>query len=730
MHSCRRPGAGKIPRGPGFADTGETKDMQDGRAQGTFPQSDAGRQGTAGSLLRGKKLNYLIQVFARDYFFVLAADFAADRVEVVHISEPVVPLLAQTLSCADAYRDFLDFYCAQYVCEPERAAAKAQLAAAEIRRRLADRSTYSLSFHHLYQGRNCPAEITLIDVSDAQDGSACVLAARFIEDIVRQQAALKKQDDMVKTLVQDYNAIYHIDLDADTFVILQAHNVVNEDLYDYAYRSLPYQTAMRTFIDGMVREEDRETMRKISSCDYIRERLKKEEGYSYRFQVTPLRGMQYFEMRILRARTQAHGHYAIMTSRNVDETAREELRAQREIENANKELARALAAAEKANESKSNFIANVSHDMRTPLNAILGYDRLALEADSPAARMDYLQKIGGAGETLLSLINATLDLQKIENGVTTLHPVPVPCGTVVEGILTAVQPLMDSKKIHFTFDNSKAVWATILADPMRVQEIFINLLSNAAKFTPEGGSVLLSVECERETETEVCDKLTVKDSGVGISPAFLSQIYEPFSQERTEATADIGGSGLGLSIVKRLVDLMHGRIEVQSRLGEGTEFNVYLTFPKAGAPAEPARAADSVPPLLQGKTILLCEDNEMNREIATAILEKGGMSVLPAENGREGVRRFLQSDSGSIDAVLMDIRMPVMDGYAAAKAIRASGRPDARSIPIIALSADVYSEDIQRAQDSGMTSHLSKPIDPALLLHTLQADIQNRRAEG
>lgn len=674
-----------------------------------------------------KKLNYLVKAFAKDYFIVVMVDFVRDTVAISHISEPVVPLLSQVLSRSNTYGDFWDFYGSQYVCEKEREAVRAQLAAPEIRRRLALSGTYSIAAHHLYQGRNCPSEITFVDVSDRQDGSVCVIAARFIEDIVRQQISLKKQDDMVRTLVQDYNAIYHIDLDADTFLILQAHNVVNEELYNYAYRNMPFQAAMEKFVKEMVREEDREIMLKISSCAYIKERLAREEGYSYRYQVTPMRGMQYFEMRIVRARTDTEGHYAIMTARNVDETAREELRAKREIEIANKELAKALAAAEKANESKSDFISNVSHDMRTPLNAILGYDRLALAAESEEKRTDYLQKIEKAGGTLLTLINDTLDLQKIENGVTTLHLAPVPCADVVSGILTAVKPLMDEKKLHFVFDNSKAAWVTINADAVRVEEIFINLLSNAAKFTPEGGEILLRVESERETETEICDKLVVKDNGIGISESFLPKIYEPFAQERTDKNAGVGGSGLGLSIVKRLVDLMHGKTEVKSQLGKGTEFTVHLTFQKVQPAAGTAAKPSQIPLALNGETVLLCEDNEMNREIATAILEKAGIAVIPAQNGREGLERFEKSDAGSISAILMDIRMPILDGYAATKAIRAAGHPDSQSIPIIALSADAYADDIQKAQDCGMTSHLSKPIDPELLLRTLQTDIHNRQ---
>ena len=676
-----------------------------------------------------KKLNYMIDVFAKDYFAVLVIDFSQDRVEVSRSSEPFVPLLSQTLSKSNTYRGFLDFYCSQYINDQDRTVLWTQLQVEEICRRLVDSGTYMVTAHHMYQGRTCPSEITIIDVSDAQDGSECILAARFLEDIVRQQTALKKQDDMVRTLVQDYNAIYHIDLDADTFIILQAHDVVNEDQYDYAYRSLPFQTAMRKFIEDMVREEDREIMLQISSCDYIKERLKRQEGYSYRFQVKPLRGMQYFEMRIIRARTDSVGHYAIMTSRNVDEAAQAELRAQREIEKANRELEAALSAARKANESKSDFIANVSHDMRTPLNAILGYDRLALESDSDEVRVDYLRKIGEAGNTLLTLINDTLDLQKIENGVTKLHLQPVNCQTITEGIMTAVQPMMDVKHIHFAFDNINSICTTIRADAVRVEEIFINLLSNAVKFTPANGEVLLLMECEKETKRELRLKLTVKDNGVGISPTFIPKIYEPFSQERTEKTVGIGGFGLGLSIVKRLIDLMHGRIEVQSELGKGTIFTVYLSFNKVKKRIAEAQTVSVDLTLLKGKTVLLCEDNEMNREIATAILEQSGMIVIPAANGEEGVNHFIESGSGMISAVLMDIRMPVMDGYAASRAIRVSNHPEARTIPIIALSADAYTDDVKKVQACGMNRHLSKPIDRKLLLQTLQVEIQSRQRQ-
>ncbi len=670
-----------------------------------------------------QKLHYVIKMFAKNYFCILMADFQENDIAVSHISEPVLPLFSQKLSGAGDFRELIAFYCSQYVLEQDRAAFLTQMDPNEIQRRLTDSGTYGISFHQLYQDRSCPAEIMLADVSDARDGSQCIVAARFMEDIVRQQTALKKQDDMVKTLVHDYNAIYHIDLDADTFLILQAQNVVNEDLYDYAYRNMPYYTAMEKFINEMVREEDRTIMLKISSCDYIKERLEKEAGFSIRFQVKPTRGMQYFEMRVIRAKTDESGHFAIMTSRNVDEMVKEELRVQHEIEIANKKLSQALAAAEHANESKSNFISNVSHDMRTPLNAILGYDKLALETEDTACRTEYLTKIQEAGETLLALINDTLDLQKIENGVVTLHPVPVSCREIAERVLTVVRPMMDEKKIHFTYVHPKADGVVISADAMRVEEIFINLLNNAAKFTPEGGEVLLKIECERETEKEVYGKLVVRDSGIGISPDFISKIYEPFAQERTERTVETGGSGLGLSIVKRLIDLMHGRIEVKSAPGSGTEFAVCLTFPKAELTEVRAEEKIEKQTVLQGKKILVCEDNEMNREIVIAILKKSGMEVIAAVNGKEAVTRYTQSAQGEISAILMDIRMPVMDGYEAAKCIRESNHPDAGRVPIIALTADVYTDDINKSRKCGMNGHLSKPIDTILLLKMLRKEI-------
>ena len=384
-----------------------------------------------------------------------------------------------------------------------------------------------------------------------------------------------------------------------------------------------------------------------------------------------------------------------------------------------KKLQDALLAAKQANEMKTEFLSNVSHDMRTPLNGVIGYTKLAINSSSGSAMRDYLLKIMQSGEVLLQLINDTLDLSKIETGNITLKPEPVDCSGFINRVVTSVGPSMSEKGICFTLDDSRGTRGCCLADALRLQEIILNLLSNAVKFTPRGGRVEFIVECVEEDEKCVKERFIVRDSGVGISESFLPRIFEPFSQERTAETADIGGSGLGLSIVKRLVEMMGGTIGVKSELGRGAEFTVCLNFERADAAAAPvAEEAQDVVTLL-GKKVLLCEDNPVNTEIARTLLEASGIEVTCAANGRQGVEIFAASAPGSFDAILMDIRMPVMKGYEAAESIRALTRPDAATVPIIAMSADAYDDDVRRCLASGMNGHIAKPIDTELLFKEL-----------
>lgn len=393
----------------------------------------------------------------------------------------------------------------------------------------------------------------------------------------------------------------------------------------------------------------------------------------------------------------------------------------------NQQLRQAMLMAEHANDMKTEFLSNLSHDMRTPLNAVLGYTGFAMQSDNPEEIKDYLRKIAKSGNLLLTLINDTLDLSKIESGKITLKPEIIGCGEAISRVVASIRPEAEKKNIRFVIDNSRAVMATINIDVLRVQEIFNNLLSNAVKFTSSGGTITLIIECVKLEKNCVHDRITVRDTGCGISPDFLPRIFEPFTQERTAENAGIGGSGLGLSIVKRLINLMGGTIEVSSTLGKGTDFVVCLDFERVDDSLQEKSRQSAGTLSLDGLHLLLCEDNAMNREIAVKLLEFRGVSADIAINGREGLTLFANSKPGTYDAVIMDVRMPVMDGIDATKAIRSLTREDAEKIPIIAMTADAFDDDVQKCTDAGMNAHISKPIDPETLYGTIAAEVNRAK---
>ena len=380
-------------------------------------------------------------------------------------------------------------------------------------------------------------------------------------------------------------------------------------------------------------------------------------------------------------------------------------------------LQKALMKAQHADAMKTDFLSNLSHDMRTPLNAILGYTNLARSTFDADATKSYLDKIDKAGNVMLDLINDTLDLSKIESGEIMLKPVPTRYDYIIKKVVSMIAPQADAKHINFTVDGSAAANVPINVDALRFQEILVNLLSNAVKFTPEYGQVKLEIKCLEMDDEIVHDKIVISDTGCGMRAEFIPKMFEPFSQERQNA--DTPGSGLGLSIVKRLVGIMEGKIEVDSKPGKGTTFTISLDFIRADALPDDSDTIINTWDDLKDRIILLVEDNAMNTEIAKALLESKGMKVTVAENGKIACDIFSSSNPGDIDAILMDIRMPIMNGNVAAKTIRAMNRPDAQTVPIIAMSADTFDDDIQASLNAGMNGHIAKPIDTERLYEEL-----------
>jgi CheY-like chemotaxis protein len=357
--------------------------------------------------------------------------------------------------------------------------------------------------------------------------------------------------------------------------------------------------------------------------------------------------------------------------------------------------------------------------MRTPLNAVIGFSDLAEDEDDPGRRNEYIAKIRTSGQLLNSLIDDTLTLSKANSGKFELHPEPIATEKVGKVIIETIRFAAEKKNITLSVDKSGYRPSVIFADKLYLQKLFLNILSNAVKYTSPGGHVWIVIWDEPKDSGDPTLCFSIRDDGIGISAEFLPHIFEPFSQEKRPGYESVG-TGLGLSIVKQLVDLMGGTIEVHSEIDIGTEFIVRLQFREAsGGPAKTEETISLPAADLNGRRILLCEDNELNREIAVTLLTKHDMIVETAANGQEGVRMFLASEQGAFDAILMDLRMPVMDGITAAKTIRELDRKDARTVPIIAMTADAFADDVQRCLAAGMNGHLAKPIDPKKLFQTL-----------
>ena len=402
------------------------------------------------------------------------------------------------------------------------------------------------------------------------------------------------------------------------------------------------------------------------------------------------------------------------------EDVTDEIRRQEQIEKLNEGLSKALEKAESANQAKTSFLSNVSHDMRTPLNGILGVADLALKCKDMDKIHEYLQKIMTAGSLLRDLINDTLELSRIGSGKRQMDWEVVEASHMLDRLVTSMRSAAEQNAVNFHVNLDFADLGYLRLDRLKLSKVLLNLLSNAVKFTPFDGDVWLEGSVLSAATDSCTCRFVVRDTGIGMSPHFLPKMFDPFEQENSMSEKGSMGTGLGLSIAKELLDLMDGKITVESERGKGTTFTVEIPFERVsseeGLPEVPVEA-ESVS--LDKRLILVCEDNELNREIVKTILEMNGMTVLTAEDGEQGVMTFIESEEYKIDAILMDIRMPVMDGLTAAAQIRQLARPDAHKVPIIALSANAFQEDVEQSRQAGMNDHLTKPVEPDLLLACL-----------
>ncbi len=559
----------------------------------------------------------------------------------------------------------------------------------------------------LNNGRLCWIHSTCRLAKDEDTGD--IISYTYAHDIDTER---KKELTAESVIDEETDFVLLLNTVSDTAMLLRLKNDY-QGFSGKLYKEFPFESALDKGELDIINVEDRATVKNFFREKTLVEKLKE----------TPVVTITYRQIlengKVRRKKTRAFylddtHEDIVIARRDITDIYEEEQEQKRTLE-------AALEAATAANNSKSDFLSRMSHDLRTPMNVIMGLSSLAMDSiNDPAEIEKALSNITNSSKYLLGLINDCLDLEKINSGKIELHATAYPYIDFYNDIKSVIEPLCDKKNITLVMEEIEDVQPVIIADKTRLEQIFYNLLSNAVKFTPEGGKVEMLTHNIVEKDGFVTFDSIVRDDGIGMSKEFQKQMFEPFTQERNDVTPEYQGTGLGLAIVKQLVELMGAKITVKSKKNVGTEYKIHFRFPTTNkitisSEEKPSAWAET----LKGKRVLLAEDHPLNRMIAQRQLEKAGMRVTAVENGQDAVDRFSSVAQNYFSVILMDIRMPVMNGLEATKAIRKLKRPDAKKIPIIAMTANAFDTDIEKSLAAGMNAHLSKPIEPEDLYETL-----------
>lgn len=563
-----------------------------------------------------------------------------------------------------------------------------------------------------FEGESFWTRNTVILTQEKDTGDILGLAVvKNITSNYKREEEKVYQLEIINALSIDYTNVFMVNLMTNRIRIVRMNDVAGA-FYSDELGEQYYDDALEFYIDVSVYADDRDMMRMAFSRDNILRQLIKRETFYVNFRSNINNKLQYMKLKVVRIGDIKETGNFLLAFMNVDDEIEHEMKQKKLLQDT-------LSMAESASHAKTMFLSNMSHDIRTPMNAIIGFTTLALNHISEQAMVKtYLDKIKSSSNHLLSLINDVLDMSRIESGKMKINKTVSTVEKIVGDVDTVMQSQIQMKHLEYSLIKRGNLTRSVMMDGLRLNQILINIVGNAVKYTPEYGKVQFMItEMPSISDNTSSYQFRIKDNGIGMSKKFLEKIFTPFERDENKAIAKIQGTGLGLAITKSLVDIMEGSIFVKSEEGKGSEFLVCfdLENAKEGELSVEEKKENvyesSVIDSFKDVRILLVEDNELNREIATELLKSVGFILDEAENGSQAVQMVNDSPAGYYKVILMDVMMPVMNGYESTKKIRSLEDKAKANVPIIAMTANAFEEDKNQAIECGMDKFVSKPFD-------------------
>ncbi len=648
----------------------------------------------------------IIEILASEYSSVYYIDLTTDELDPYTMNEATETefgkIFRSGIKYSEAYKMYVDTLVHPNYKEQMLKAGSIY----NILKELGDKKTFITQY---MDNEGDYSEMKFVKVGEKENPEAVALGFanrnKEIREELERKAADARDRAVISGLSDDFGCVVYVGFNDKSEVHYRFDPLFEEHIPNWSAIN-NFRDRLDTLIETVMHPDDRQEFYEATKENVVHENVNKDGVYFVNFRTLIDGEVTYYQAKFVKDENSED--HVIAGFHNVDETTKREMDA--------------LDKAEIASRAKSSFLFNMSHDIRTPMNAITGFTTMAKKhLDDKDKIEDYLNKIETAGNQLLALINQVLEMSRIESGKIVLSEQKADVLERAAIARTIYSEQAETKGIRLTVATKNILHSKVITDADRMKQIITNIIGNALKYTPEGGSIDYCIE---ETDCAVPGYgnyvFTVRDTGIGMSPEFLNHIFDEFSRENTSTVSKIQGTGLGMSIVKQLTDLLGGTIDVQSEKGRGTTISVMVPM-KWDTETETAAEKDSTEFCvnLDGMKILLVEDNEMNREIAEEILSENGIIIETAEDGDVAVDMVRNAAPGQYDLILMDVQMPRMNGYEATKAIRALEDPEKSSIPIIAMTANAFEEDRQNAIAAGMNEHLAKPIDIAKLVNTL-----------